>query len=518
MTTATLTPQLVNYAARKSLAVYISAVHRTQNGLPAFPPAHLEAVIRAVQDDALGHTLIVAPPGSAKTNTMIGAAAWWLGHDPTQHVAFISNTAMQGYARSMAVRNTIESPQFCGIFPGVTPAKHNGWSEAEWFLTRNNVSDKDATFTAGGVGSPILGARFNRVILDDIADLENMGSITSQTKILDWLDKVLMSRLVPGGRVILICTRWAENDPAAWAERQGWHTIHLRAVSEAGESYWPQYFPVNKLSCPNNEHHDDADGSPACWTETLPGGRTRSGPCEKRRMGSLSFNLMYQGDVANEENALFKREWWRWYDRPPAKFERGFTCVDTANSDKTTADYSVFATWETQGFDFYLTRLVRKRLTFPDLVQEALAAKVEKPMCPLLIESNPWSRPLLQTLGTLATGVIPFETSNQSKVSRAMPASAFAEAGNCYLPKNHPLIDDFVAEHATFPRAAHDDMVDTTSMAMLKLGAARPMPKNLGAVESTYLNKAPQRERIPSWQRRKGIKPKIVPPVRGGRA
>jgi hypothetical protein len=215
--------------------------------------------------------------------------------------------------------------------------------------------------------------------------------------------------LVPGGRVILICTRWAENDPAAWAERQGWHTIHLRAVSEAGESYWPGYFPVNKLACPNNEHPVDAEGKPACWSQTLPDGRIVSGPCEKRRMGTLAFNLMYQGDVASEEDALFKRDWWQWYRTPPARFERGFTCVDTANSDKTTADYSVFATWQMYQNKFYLTRLTRKRLTFPELVQECLLARHEKPDCPLLIEFTPWSRPLFQTLETLVTGVLKFE-------------------------------------------------------------------------------------------------------------
>jgi hypothetical protein len=61
-------------------------------------------------------------------------------------------------------------------------------------------------------------------------------------------------------------------------------------------------------------------------------------------------------------------------------------------------------------------------------------------------------------------------------------------------------------------------MVDTTSMAMSRLGATQPMPKNLGSLDMKVINHEIARERIPSWQRRKGIVPKVVAPLRGGRA
>ena len=221
-------------AARKSLAAYLPLVFLTDEGLPAVAPHHIaEQVIPVLEDDSLGHTLIVAPPGAAKTNTMIAAASWWLGQDPRQHVGFFSNTDRQAYRRSVAVRDVIsQSPVYGRLFPGVHPDRAKGWAEFEWYLERANVGDKDASYMAGGVGSPILGARLDRAILDDIADEENMATEYQREKVVRWLEKTLMTRLTPGARVVKICTRWHEQDPAAWAISRGWHVVHIKAIDD----------------------------------------------------------------------------------------------------------------------------------------------------------------------------------------------------------------------------------------------------------------------------------------------
>jgi hypothetical protein len=121
--------EIIKDAAKKSLAVYMGAVHMTEAGRPAIPPKHLkEQVIPVIENDSLGNTVIIAPPGSAKTTAMIAAGGWWIGRDPTQHIAFISNTGGQAGRRSVSIRDTIESnPAYHAIFPHVKPNSSRGW-------------------------------------------------------------------------------------------------------------------------------------------------------------------------------------------------------------------------------------------------------------------------------------------------------------------------------------------------------------------------------------------------------
>ncbi len=72
---------------------------------------------------------------------------------------------------------------------------------------------------------------------------------------------------------------------------------------------------------------------------------------------------------------------------------------------------------------------------------------------------------MAQELGT----VVPFKIEGHSKVTRAMAAMPHAAAGHFHLPRGAAWVGDFVSEHADFPTGTHDDWVDTTSMAALRL-------------------------------------------------
>ena len=456
-------------ACRNHLSLFLPVVFRTDAGRAAFPPPHLERVLWAIEHDELGHTVVSAPPGSAKTNTMIAACAWWLGQDPAQHIGYISNTAAQAYRRSVAVRDTLEaSDSYRAIFPQVRPDRSKGWAEAEWYLQRRDISDKDATFTAAGIGGPILGARFDRVVLDDIADTENMATDTQREKAIDWLSRTLMSRLTPKGRVFMIANRWHEKDPVAWARERGWHVIYLPAV-EDGRSYWPERWPADFFVCPGEEHRD----APRC--------------CEKARLGARLFNLMYQGQVVSDEGAYFKRTWWQSYQPNEIAYRfsqgqlRAGLFVDTAQTINEGSDWSIIASWLTDGVRGYLWNVRRGKCTFPELMSQCIAEQKAMNMAPIYIEEVPWSLPLIQSLRTTNPGVIGWrigqsvQSQNKSKQGRAAAASPFAEAGNLYLPYQAPWRDDFVEEHAAFPAGSHDDMVDTTSMFCLEMMAKRQL-------------------------------------------
>ncbi len=192
---------------------------------------------------------------------------------------------------------------------------------------------------------------------------------------------------------------------------------------------------------------------------------------------------------------VFQRKWWRYYS--PIGF-RAYTSggifIDSAEEEKETADYSVLATWQTLGADFYLTRLVREHLAFPDLVEACYEARAATPGLPIVIETKSSGKALYQTLVRLVPGVLPFNPIG-AKPTRARAISPYVEAGNCYLPSNAPWLDAFLEEHSAFgaPESAHDDMVDTTSMALSwlvshQMAPTRPAHNGNGHTNGYHVN------------------------------
>ena len=426
-------PNVVALEARDRLPLFLPLVYRTDSGRAAFPPSHsLEYFIPALCDDTLGNVAIVAPPGSAKTLTAMAACAWQLGRDPTQHIGYVTNTTFQARQRSVAIRDAIQTPAFQTIFPTVKPDKSKGWSEDDWFLERPDKADKDPTFTAAGVGSPILGARFNRIYLDDIADEENMATEFQRDKLRQWLNRTLMSRLTPGGRAIMICTRWAEDDPVEWATERGWTIVHFPAINDDGSSYWPEHWPIDAILA------------------------------RKRDMDARGFALMYQGVITNDESAIFHRDWWK-RGSPPEGLLVGGNFVDMAHTTKSSSDYSVVLTAVTDGLNLWVLDVQRLRVEYPEL-EEAVVLTGQSSKLPIYVEDTPGTKPLIQRLQRALPGVLPLSLQGRDKESRARAASPYVRSGNVYLPLHAPWADEFIEELAAFPKARHDDQVDAFSL------------------------------------------------------
>lgn len=471
--TAKATPEQLEtaafvYAARESLEFYTALTHQIETGRQAIPPRHIQDIfIPAIMDDSLGHTLIVAPPGSAKTNTMIAACEWWLGDDPSLHVAYICNRHDDAVERSMVVRTVIEfDEKYRAIFPDVKPNKQMGWAQDAWYLERSVKTDKNPSFVAAGVGDAIVGRRLDRVILDDIADEDNMRTELQRKSVINYLERQLLTRFEGSriGRAIMICTRWHEDDPAAWAISQGWHTIVLPAISDESESYWPEQRPAEKLACPDDQH--------------------RPGPCcMKKQLGSLGFAQQYMGIVVSEDSAIFRREWWQRYRVIPQKADVGGIFVDLAHEEKKSADETVIAPVCTDGVNAYWHRdLIHGRMQFPEVERAILDARARHSY-PIYIEETPGSKPLIQRLSRQVKGVIPWRIEGRSKQARAEAVSPYVEAGNCFLPENAEWVGEFIDQHAQFPLAKHDDFVDTTTMCLIRFmrgGSRRQrMPANV---------------------------------------
>ena len=194
---------------------------------------------------------------------------------------------------------------------------------------------------------------------------------------------------------------------------------------------------------------------------------------------------------------VFDRRWWNRYSELPERDGFGYIFVDTAGyDDKTTGDYAVLAPVKRFGTDLYwLKGLQRGHWEFPELVQRCLDLKDETGLA-ICIEETPWSKPLIQTLQRRVSGVVAFKIGGKSKLTRAQAASPFAEAGNFYLPADEEWVPDFIEEHGAFPNGQHDDMVDTTSMAALRLLVGRAGDAPLTVVPTRYVAAARRPERM----------------------
>ena len=480
----TVTPpqdQVLIDAGRQSLAIALSIVHQTETGAPALPPRHLlDHVIPALEDDSLGHTVIILPPGGAKTYTTMGACWWWFGDDPGQHIGYVCDTGPRAYERSVAIRDTIEqSPNYRAMFPRVTPLKDKGWGEGEWFLQRPNVSDKDPSMLALGVGGSILGWRGKRVVLDDIANEENMATELQRTKVRRWLQKTLMTRLMPNARVVQICTRWHDQDPAAWAIEQGWHVVHIPAIDDEGRSYWPEYWPIERLRCPNGCQPDPVHGKCLFDTRLSPPQWVN---CKYRELGAMGFGQQYQGVTVDDESAIFQRGWWRRYRLLPRGANRGAIFIDTAGWDEKNpkSDRTACSAWADDGVRLYVVVALAGRWSFPDTVRILKDMRARFPSYPLVVEDTPWARPLIQVLKREIGNVIAWSVEGRSKLNRAKAVSPMVEAGDVLLPEEASWVGDWIEEHAQFPVGTHDDWVDTASMAGLYFRKGRAKPRKTG--------------------------------------
>ena len=435
--------------ARKSLPYFIATVGRTDTQRPALPAPHHLQMLRAIEDDSLGNTVIIAPPGSAKTFLVSHACAWWLGLHPDRHIIYVSNSYDQAVKPAQAVRELISySPQYHTIFPNVLADKERGWSNDHWFLRRPNISDKDTSFLACGINGPLLGARGDILILDDVADMQNMESDKLRDTCRRWIAQTAMSRLSPQGRAIMICTRWHEDDPADWAVKAGWHVLHIPAITDDGESYWPERWPMERLLA------------------------------EKRSMGPHDFQRMYMGVISRESGAIFNRNWFRWYDKDHRP--RFVTKVDSWDLAWRTGEQNAYSVCVTAGItedgNFYLLNVLRHRWQFPDLARIIAYQQDRFQTHATVIENAASGVFVIDELRRLpGINVIPFKPT-RDKEARARATSITVNAGRVYLPNDSTAgwVEPFLSEVIACPDNKYWDQIDAFTQ-LVEWGQSRSL-------------------------------------------
>jgi predicted phage terminase large subunit-like protein len=405
--------------------------------------------------------MIFLPPRHGKS--LITSAifpAWYLGRHPDRHVIFATYGQELSDDFGRRVRNFIIDPIHQAIFPDCR------FSEDSTAAHRFNTV-KGGAYYAVGRGGPITGRGAHLLLIDDpIKDRDEANSGTIRKSLHEWFASVIYPRLMPRGAIIIIQTRWHEDDLAGWLLRdhpdENWDVLTLPAIAERnegfrreGEALWPNQYPLESLT------------------------RIRE------RIGGANWVALYQQHPAAAEGAIFKRNWWQFFAPTLViPFSRVVQSWDTAFKQGAENDFSVCTTWGVAENGYYLLHLWRDRVEFPEL-KRVLASLADqwKPNA-ILIEDKASGQSLIQELKrSTALPLIPVRV-DSDKQTRAQAITPMIEAGKIFLPESAPWVSDFIEEMACFPNGMYDDVVDATTQALNYLREEPQLPSiSLGYTE-----------------------------------
>jgi len=387
--------------------------------------------------------IISMPPRSGKSLlTSFYTPAWFLSLYPKRNVILASYEANFAASWGRRVRNFIEenSDQL-----GIRLASDSTASD------RFHLLEGGSMVTAGAGGS-ITGRGASLAIIDDpIKNAEEANSQTQRDKMQEWFSSVMLTRLEPGASMIVMMTRWHQDDLIGrlLREQTGWTEVRLAALAEEND---PLGRPVGAALCP--ERYDEL---------TLADTRIR--------VGSRIWDSLYQQRPTSDEGNIIKRDWFKFYQFLPAKFDQVIMSADLTFKDTKNSDYVVIQIWGKLGANKYLIDQVRARMDFPTTIAaiEALTRKYPKANAKL-IEDKANGPAVISALKAKISGLIAVEPQG-SKEARACAVSPEIEAGNVWLPD--PLlaswVKDFIEEVVSFPLGRHDDMVDAMAQALNRL-------------------------------------------------
>jgi predicted phage terminase large subunit-like protein len=323
-----------------------------------------------------------------------------------------------------------------------------------------------------GISGGLTGRAVDAMIIDDpFSGPEQADVKWYRDKVWDWWRAVGSTRLAPGAPVIVIMTRWHEDDLAG------------RLIAAEDGHLW------KVISIPALADHDPAKGQtdplgrkPGEWMVSARGRTVAEWEAIRVSRGSRVFNALYQGRPSPETGDVWKRSWWRRYDTMlwtvgedgeyRVDCDEMILSWDMAFKDTKSSDFVVGQVWARKGASVYLLDQVHKRLSFTDTIAAFQAQVRLWPQATAkLVEDKANGTAVIDTLKSKLAGIVAISPT-ESKYSRANAVSPFIEAGNVYLPTAEVGLFDaeaLIEEAAAFPNGAHDDQVDAASQALSRL-------------------------------------------------
>jgi len=375
--------------------------------------------------------------------------AYFLGQDPSKKIIMATHTAGLSEDFGRRVRNLIDSDEYRELFPDTIVADDQK-AAGKW------STGAGGQYYAVGVGGALAGRGADLFVIDDPHSEQDIKANSRATfdNAWSWFQTGPLQRLMPGGAIVVIMTRWSLIDLTGRLvdftiknpEAEPWEVVELPAILPSGKSLWPEQWPLDQLEA------------------------------KKLQMDPRYWNAQYMQQPTSDMAALIKRTDWKvWEAEEPPTCEYVIQSWDTAHEVKTTSDYSACTTWgvwyneeDNMSPNLILLDAFKDRMTFPELKATALKHYNEWKPDACIIEKKAAGAPLIQELRRMGIPIQEFTPSRgNDKIVRLNAIADLFTSGKVWAPDRR-WARDVIEELAAFPAGEHDDFVDTTTQALLR--------------------------------------------------
>jgi predicted phage terminase large subunit-like protein len=403
-----------------------------------------------VANGQLKRLIINMPPRHTKSEfASYLLPAWFLGKYPEKKIIQTAHTAELAVGFGRKVRNLVQSDGYGKVFD--TKLSSDSKAAGRW----NTHLGGD--YFAIGVGGAVTGKGADLLIIDDPHSEQEakQGNPAVFDSVYEWYTSGPRQRLQPGGAIIIVMTRWSKRDLTGQilknAEKDGvneWEVIDFPAILPSGTPLWPGFWKKEEL-------------------EAL-----------KAELPVAKWEAQYQQNPTSEEGAIVKRDQWQiWEKSDPPSCEYVIQSWDTAFEKNNRADYSACTTWGVFQHpnkngdlrpNIILLDAFKQRMEFPELKKKAFDMWREWNPDTLLVEKRAAGAPLIYEMRKIGIPLSEYTPGKGSdKIARVNAISDLFASGVVWCPETR-WADEVMEEMASFPNGDHDDLVDSSSQALLR--------------------------------------------------
>ena len=371
--------------------------------------------------------------------------AWMIGNNPKLKIIQATNNAELAVRFGRKAKTVIDQEEYQDIFG--TRLREDSQAAGKWETAQGGE------YYAAGVGGSITGRGADLLIIDDPHSEQDALNAASYDRVYEWYTSGPRQRLQPGGRIIVVMTRWSvadltgklikgQKEPKA----DQWEVIEFPAILPSGNPVWPGYWKLEELEA------------------------------VKASVSVQKWNAQYQQNPTSEEGAIIKKDWWKKWPKdklPP--LAHVIQSYDTAFMKKETADFSAITTWgvfypneDESEAHLILVDSVKDRYEFPELRKKAKEQYDYWKPESVIVEAKASGLPLTYELRKMGIPVINFTPSKgNDKHTRVNSVAPLFEAGMIWAP-DRKFADEVIDECAAFPLGEHDDLVDSMTQAVMR--------------------------------------------------
>jgi predicted phage terminase large subunit-like protein len=435
----------------------------------------MAAAFNNIANGKLKRLIINMPPRHTKSEfASYLLPAFIMGREPRTKIIQATHTGELAVRFGRKVRNLMDSDKYKEVYDDVV-LRADSKAAGRW------DTGHGGEYFAVGVGGAMTGRGADLLIIDDPHSEQDALSDLAMENAWDWYTSGPRQRLQPGGAIVVVMTRWNTKDLTARLLKaqtthraDQWEVIEFPAIMPSGRPLWPGFWKQSELLA------------------------------VKASLSAQKWQAQWQQQPTNDEGAILKRDWWQvWQEDEPPPVNYIIQSYDTAYSKKETADYSVITTWgvfypdQDSGPNIILLGVRKGRWDFPELKRVAKEEYDHWRPDNVLIEAKATGTTLQQELRRVGIPVSMYSPggrrAGQDKISRAHSVAPMLEAGMVWAPYTD-WAEELVEECAAFPNGDNDDMVDSTTQALMRFRTG-----NFVVLDSDYKEERGEVDLVPEY-------------------